>query len=157
MKIKLAILLLLCSQMTLAGNNCLSLISLKRVECTGKSLFDDFSALRLEFDKAWTPLKVNEASVEFGIMSFSKDYNNYPLTDIDFQFTNELNAMSLTNYTPIEHIASDIKFNIVYEFMISVTYEPWSQLWVIDHFMFEYITDKYQNAFAMFTIKIDIL
>jgi hypothetical protein len=51
----------------------------------------------------------------------------------------------------------DVQFNIVYETMVSVTFEPWNKIWVIDHFMFEYITDKYRNAFTMLTLKINII
>lgn len=60
------------------------------------------------------------------------------------------------DYVP-DSLESDVQFNIVYETFVSMTYQPWKKVWFVDHFMFEYLTDKYRNEFFMFTLKIDLL
>lgn len=153
MKLKIAILMLLCSQQMLGGNYCLQSKLPKGIECEHQDLNYALSKTAVELSSkldtklvGFDPIPIKEA-----------DLNTAYFTPIVLNISGQLVDKNSMGYEPIEYVDADLKFNIVYETFVSVTYEPWNKVWLVDHFMFEYITDKYRNAFAMFTLKIDIL
>lgn len=153
MKLKIAILLLLSSQLVLAGNYCFSPKLIKPVECNYQDLSYELNitaiALSSEPDRTLFGFDVIQIKeVDLGTAYYNPIGLNLSGQSID---------KSSLGYTQLEHVDTDVKFNIVYETFVSVTYEPWQNVWVFDHFQLEHITDKYRNSFTMLTLKINIL
>ena len=156
MKLKITILLFSYSTLLLSSNNCSIPKMIEPVDCSDKVTINNLEISDFEFSRKLETYTVLKGLSKLDKPSFAIANNAWNFTDPDSKSSDYLSGITIAEYLPA-YTPSDIKFNIVYDTMVSITYEPWEKFWVVDHFMFEYITDKYRNAFTMFTLKIDIL